>query len=333
MRKTETHKQCLTAFPKAISCFKDFLWRLATSSFLASLKDIIQNTAKGSMANQMLSLTKTNRKDDNFPDNLIQMWSLFIMLKYLLLLINSKIKWTEVQSCDQKMHMSCCVGPSLLSHSSHTLECPPSHLCSVVLWGMEICAPPLGVLQTPSGSCTQNKPGLSRQEHSVFLTAHRKLCWGLKGREQPGLKSTAGPKWHTTSGKLTSPKSCHKPQPTANGSRNSTAKEIRFPWKPGESREAGGFLFPPSCQWCSWYSSEGSDCQAQLWAVPHENKECLKPVSDHGLHFEPPDIHLKWQMEILLLSKSSLPDNKTGSGKHLAAFPYPDLMGTVATTQ
>lgn len=88
MRKTEAHKQCSTAFPKAISFFKDFLWRLATSSFLVSLKDIVQNTAEGSRANQKLSLTKTNRKEDNFPDNLVQTWSLFIMLKYLLLFIN-----------------------------------------------------------------------------------------------------------------------------------------------------------------------------------------------------------------------------------------------------
>lgn len=93
-----------------------------------------------------------------------------------------------------------------------------------------------------------NKPGLSRQEHSVFLTPHQKLYWGRKGREQPGLTSTAEPKWHNFL-KLTSPKSCHKPQPTANGSRYS--KEIRFHWKAGEPREIWGqcFLFPHSCQW------------------------------------------------------------------------------------
>lgn len=56
---------------------------------------------------------------------------------------------------------------------------------------------------------------------------------------------------------------------------------------------------------CSQHSPEGNDCQAQLelWAVLYKNKECLKPVSDHGLHFEPPAIHLKLQREILLHSK------------------------------
>lgn len=104
--------------------------------------------------------------------------------------------------------------------------------------------------------------------------------------------------------------------------------------KAGRLRGSDSSSLPPASG-CSWYSSGGSDCQAQLelWAVLYENKECLKPVSDHGLHFGPPDIHLKSQMEILLLSKLSLPDNKTGSGKHLAAFLCPDLMGTVATTQ
>lgn len=150
-------------------------------------------------------------------------------------------------------------------HSSHTLNTLPA-TSRVVLWRMETCAPTLGVPQTLSSSCTQNKPGLSRQEHSVFITPHEKLCWSLQGTEQPGLNSTAEAKWHKTSWKLSSPKSHHKPQPIANGSRYSSAEEIRFHWKPGNTGRLGSSasssLAPRSG--CSRYSSEGSDCQAQL---------------------------------------------------------------------
>lgn len=95
----------------------------------------------------------------------------------------------------------------------------------------------------------KNKPGLSRQEHSAFLTAHERLCWSLKGREQPGLNSTAGPgdTWLLQSS---------LPQRAAiNLSLLQMAAGILMPrksnftgslGKPGRLR---GFLFPPSCQW------------------------------------------------------------------------------------
>lgn len=144
-------------------------------------------------------------------------------------------------------------------HSSHTLEHLPSHSYSVMLWktetsnvssfwsspnwrmqfwilkngNLEECAPPLGVLKK-----LHTKQG--RTEQAGTLTPHEKLCWGLKSREQPGLNSTAEAKWHKTSGKLSSPKICHKLQPTVKGSRYSSAKEIRFAWKPGNPGRLGG---------------------------------------------------------------------------------------------
>lgn len=58
----ETHKQYLTAIPKAY-LKKKKKKDLITSSFLISLKDLIQNTPEGSMANQMLNSKEKRSKN------------------------------------------------------------------------------------------------------------------------------------------------------------------------------------------------------------------------------------------------------------------------------
>lgn len=248
------------------------------------------------------------------------MWSLFIMFRYLLLLINSKIEWTEVQSHDQKMHKKCCVGAFLLFLSSHTLShIPPLLQCHALKNGN------LGSSWSSPNSLKQlhTKQGRTEQAGALSLPymPWEALLWSQRQR-------TAWFEQHsgTQGTQMASTKSCHEPQPMAAGipepGKSDFTGNLGSPGRLGGS--ASSSLAPVSG--CSWSSSVGNDCQAQLqlWAVLYENKECLKAVSDHGLHSELPDIHCTLQMER---------DNKTGSGKHLAAFPYPDLMGTVATTQ